>query len=79
MFHQVGAVWSSIPPLRERTGDIIPLVEQFISQQAGQNLAMTFTPEAEQSLLAYPWPGNVRELQNVMIRAKNLYNSKVPF
>jgi len=69
LYFRLSAFKLSIPPLRERTGDIIPLVEQFISQQAGQNLAMTFTPEAEQSLLAYPWPGNVRELQNVMIRA----------
>jgi len=69
LYFRLSAFKLSIPPLRERTGDIIPLVQQFISQQPGQNLAMSFTPAAEQALLAYPWPGNVRELQNVIIRA----------
>jgi two-component system response regulator FlrC len=69
LYFRLSAFKLTIPPLRERTGDIVPLVEQFISQQSGQNLAMTFTPAAEQSLLAYPWPGNVRELHNVIIRA----------
>lgn len=69
LYFRLSAFKLSIPPLRERTGDIIPLVKQFISQQAGPNLAMTITLAAEQSLVAYPWPGNVRELQNVIIRA----------
>jgi two-component system response regulator FlrC len=69
LYFRLSAFKLTIPPLRERTGDIIPLVEQFIAQQSGQNLAMTFTSAAERSLVAYPWPGNVRELQNVIIRA----------
>mgnify|MGYP003966294245 CR=1 FL=1 len=69
LYFRLSAFKLTIPPLRERTGDIIPLVKQFISQQSGQNLSMTLTANAETSLEAYPWPGNVRELQNVIIRA----------
>tara|TARA_B110000914_G_scaffold222737_1_gene236817 strand:- start:1406 stop:2272 length:867 start_codon:yes stop_codon:yes gene_type:complete len=69
LYFRLSAFKLTIPPLRERTLDIMPLVTQFIAQQSGQNMAMTLSHDAEQSLLAYPWPGNVRELQNVIIRA----------
>ena len=69
LYFRLSAFKLTIPPLRERTLDIMPLVTQFIAQQSGQNMAMTLSRDAEQSLLAYPWPGNVRELQNVIIRA----------
>ena len=60
-----------LPALRERRGDILPLVDHFLSQM---NLryhkdVQHFSPEAQQQLLRYNWPGNIRELQNVVERS----------
>jgi formate hydrogenlyase transcriptional activator len=60
-----------IPPLRERSGDIPPLVRYFLAhfqRKLAKPLRGT-TPESLERLERYPWPGNVRELQNVVERA----------
>jgi DNA-binding NtrC family response regulator len=60
-----------LPPLRERTRDIPPLVDAFL-QEIGRTIGRppsALTPDAKQLLLKYPWPGNVRELRNVLERA----------
>ncbi len=62
----------SIPPLRERPGDIPALVAHFLRKKSIElKLRSTPkpTPEVLQKFLAYDWPGNVRELQNVIERA----------
>ena len=58
-----------IPPLRERTEDIAPLVRHFLTRQAAR-LGRHFTVDAGalQLLVTYRWPGNVRELGNLMER-----------
>jgi DNA-binding NtrC family response regulator len=60
-----------IPPLRERTRDIITLTRYFIDRFCRElnKPPLGLSPSAEQDLLAYPWPGNVRELQNCIERA----------
>ena len=60
-----------IPPLRERTRDIITLARYFIDRFCRElnKPPLGLSPPAEQELLAYPWPGNVRELQNCIERA----------
>ena len=57
----------TIPPLRDRTEDILPLAESFLRRFGGQR--PSFTEEARRALLAHPWPGNVRELRNAVERA----------
>jgi len=60
-----------VPPLRERSGDIIALATELLARactQAGHP-PMRLTPLACQALLANPWAGNVRQLQNVLFRA----------
>lgn len=61
-----------IPPLRQRRGDIMTLVQYFMEQKA-QELGMRSVPPvadgAFQKLLTYDWPGNVRELENLVERA----------
>jgi len=60
-----------IPPLRERTADIMPLADSFIqhfNREFGRNV-QSLTPEASERLRAHSWPGNVRELRNVIERA----------
>jgi transcriptional regulator with GAF, ATPase, and Fis domain len=62
----------TIPPLRQRRGDIPGLVQHFIHKKA-QDLKLgaipPLAPEAYDQLLAHPWPGNVRELENAVERA----------
>ncbi|HEX5135990.1 MAG TPA: sigma-54 dependent transcriptional regulator [Planctomycetota bacterium] len=60
-----------IPPLRERTSDIIPLAESYVhhfNREFGRGVE-GFAPTAEEMLKGHPWPGNVRELRNVIERA----------
>lgn len=57
-----------LPPLRERPGDIFPLVQHFIKIYAARMniLNPEFTQDARELLLNYGWPGNIRELENVV-------------
>jgi transcriptional regulator with PAS, ATPase and Fis domain len=60
-----------IPPLRERTSDIVPLAESYVqhfNREFGRSVE-GFTPPAEETLKGHAWPGNVRELRNVVERA----------
>lgn len=62
----------TLPPLRVRSEDILPLAEHFAVKMAGElgmELFEGFTQDARETLLSYPWPGNVRELKNVVERA----------
>jgi len=70
LFHRVYVFPLILPPLRERLDDIPALVEHFSRQVCAQNnwKPVAFTPEAINSLAAYPWPGNLRELRNVVER-----------
>ena len=62
----------TLPPLRERREDILPLAEYFavkMSGELGLELFQGFSESARKALLDYRWPGNVRELKNVVERA----------
>ncbi|MDT8320765.1 MAG: phage shock protein operon transcriptional activator, partial [Xanthomonadales bacterium] len=62
----------TLPPLRERREDILPLAAHFAVKMAGElglDLFEGFSRQAQSDLLDYPWPGNVRELKNVVERA----------
>ena len=62
----------TLPPLRERREDILPLAAHFAVKMAGElglDLFEGFSSQAQRDLLDYPWPGNVRELKNVVERA----------
>ncbi len=63
LFYRINVVQLAVPPLRERSDDILPLARHFLS--GGKSLSRA----SEQQLLSYGWPGNVRELQNVCQRA----------
>lgn len=60
-----------IPPLRERRGDILPMVVRMLARNCAhtQTQPWELTPDAQHALLDYSWPGNVRELENVVQRA----------
>lgn len=71
LYYRLNVIPISIPPLRERKEDILPLAEYFIERMCQENHTekKKLTPEAKKKLLAYAWPGNIRELSNVIERA----------
>ncbi|MDD2932660.1 MAG: sigma-54 dependent transcriptional regulator [Methylotenera sp.] len=78
LYYRIKVVPVEIPPLRERTNDILPLVAHFIDvyRQRLQTPKPLVLPETEHALLSYPWPGNIRELENVIHRALLVSNGK---
>ncbi len=70
LFYRLNVFPVTLPPLRERPRDILPLARFLLARQLrpGQPLP-ELLPEAEARLLAHDWPGNVRELDNLMQRA----------
>ena len=61
-----------LPPLRERSGDILLMARHFaagMAREIGRPDAPDFGPDAVAALEAHLWPGNVRELKNVVERA----------
>jgi DNA-binding NtrC family response regulator len=69
----------TVPPLRERPGDIPVLTRYFVERFCRdlKKKPLMFSPEAAQSLQDYRWPGNVRELQNCIERAVILADGDV--
>lgn len=65
LFYRLNVVPLSLPPLRERKEDIVPLAEYFLSKLAPEK---ELSNEAKWSLESYIWPGNIRELANVIER-----------
>ncbi len=71
----------TVPPLRERTGDLPALVQHFIQRKTRELKiadAPRLAPGAMDDLIAYEWPGNVRELENVLERAMILHHQGEP-
>ena len=64
----------SLPPLRVRPGDVLPLAQHFVETfaQRSSKKVVGLTSEVARCLLAYSWPGNVRELENCIQRAVTL-------
>jgi Nif-specific regulatory protein len=71
LYYRLNVFPITLPPLRERSGDIPLLAEHFVQKYArGAGKAVRgLDAGAAAALTAYPWPGNVRELENVIERA----------
>ena len=70
LFYRLNVVRVSLPPLRERPGDIPLLIDYFlktIAETEGSK-AKSILEDAQAALVDYTWPGNVRELENVLRR-----------
>ncbi len=70
----------TVPPLRQRTGDILPIARLFLrvfSAEHGKT-HLDIGPEAAAALQGYDWPGNVRELKNEIERATLLAPDGAP-
>jgi NtrC-family two-component system response regulator AlgB len=70
LFYRLNVIEVTLPSLRERRADILPLAEhllRFFARQTGKALS-GFAEPVRDALLRYPWPGNLRELRNVVER-----------
>jgi len=71
LFYRLNVIEIKVPPLNERSDDILPLALHFMPD------GVELSQSAEQQLLQYDWPGNVRELENVMKRASLLAQNSI--
>ena len=65
LYYRLNGCVVTLPPLRERPAEIMPLARHFAAALG----CAQFTDAAERALCAHPWPGNVRELKTVVERA----------
>jgi DNA-binding NtrC family response regulator len=68
LYYRLNIVRITLPPLRERLADIVPLAEHFLRAASAREPKQLTAPAAAR-LLSHSWPGNVRELKNVIERA----------
>lgn len=71
LYYRLNAIEIALPPLAERTEDILPLAQHFLGQD------FELSEDAAAALLAHDWPGNVRELRNAIERAKLLASNRI--
>ncbi len=78
LFYRLNVISLTIPPLRERTEDIMDLAMEFLIHfcRTNHKMILGFTAETQTFLVNYPWPGNVRELRNIIERAVILGNGE---
>jgi two-component system response regulator AtoC len=71
LFFRLRVVEIGLPPLRDRSGDIPLLAQNFLREFARENekLVGDFTADALEALMKYSWPGNVRELRTAIEHA----------
>ncbi|MBR6520778.1 MAG: sigma-54-dependent Fis family transcriptional regulator [Paludibacteraceae bacterium] len=71
LFYRINTLHVQLPPLRQRTDEILPLAERFVKVYAEKyHRAVTaISSEAAKVLLAHTWSGNIRELQNTIEKA----------
>ena len=71
LFFRLNVIPITLPPLRERGGDVPLLAQHFVERYSRENNRppKAITPDAIEAMLHYSWPGNVREVQNVIERA----------
>jgi two-component system response regulator FlrC len=69
LYFRISTFRLRIQPLKDRPGDIVPLVAQSLARHVKGGVPFTVTDDAQVLLQNYPWPGNVRELENVVQRA----------
>lgn len=77
LYYRLNVIQVSLPALRERKEDILPLAQYFIQlyNTRFKRSVEGISPEAAEMLLAYDWPGNVRELRNIIERVMVLEES----
>ncbi len=78
LYHRINEFKINLPPLRERSMDILLFVQHFIklaNTELDKNV-IGITPEVEKIILHYPWHGNLRELKNIITRSVLMANGE---
>ncbi len=71
LYFRLNVVTLTLPPLRERQGDVTALAQFFLERHArdAKRPGMALSAATLDTLTRYPWPGNIRELDNAIARA----------
>lgn len=69
LLFRLNVITLTIPPLRERNGDILLLAEYFLQKKSPVRSLKKLSPEAKHDLGRYNYPGNVRELEHIIERS----------
>lgn len=79
LFYRLNVLPIALPPLREKTMDIVLLINHFLEIQAKKTgkPPQKISPEALEALKNYDWPGNVRELKNLVERLTTIIKDPV--
>jgi DNA-binding NtrC family response regulator len=80
LYYRLNVITIDLPPLRERSEDILPLAQHFIrrfNQENNRTISDDLQPDFLAALEAYYWPGNVRELENTIERAVVLSRGQI--
>ncbi len=75
LYYRLNVFPLTIPPLRERRGDILPLVEDVLRAECRPGIPPELSATARDALAHAEWPGNVRQLRNAVQRALVLWQS----
>ncbi len=68
LYYRINVVQIQLPPLRERSADVLPLAEHFLLRSSKERV-LIFSAATKKLMQSYSWPGNVRELENAVTRA----------
>lgn len=79
LLYRINTITIDVPPLRQRSEDVLPLADYFIQQHSRKynKAVLPLTASAKTVLQAYSWPGNVRELANTLERATVLATDSI--
>jgi len=77
LFYRLNVFPLCIPPLRDRTNDILPLANKILRTHSTSCKSVYFSESANIILKTHAWPGNVRELDNVVQRALILKSGNI--
>jgi transcriptional regulator with GAF, ATPase, and Fis domain len=74
------AVWTiDLPPLRDRSEDILPLAEHFLATTNGSSASPIVTPAVRAYLMERPYPGNIRDLQQLCRQMRGRHVGDTPY